>query len=422
MTTAATFQTPETVQEAQAGYWKWFPLLIVFACINFNAALCFINTNVMGISSAHVIGSELLLVMMSVMIGFLPLNRDKAYWVIVILAQVALIAMLSIAKEGVLFKSLRDVLFMPVFIVLGLVSARLDLARGVLGLSLFVAAFGIFEAVNVDKFQEVFNIKQYFISKGAENDFTYTENNLFVSGTRGGGRFLLDVPGLHRVSSTFLEPISLGFYAIVSGIFFISLKDRLSAKFYWFAMLVTLFLIWLSDGRMALGALLVTMMLRFLFVKMDHRLSVLVFPAAFFAGVIIYFTDMLGHTGETIGARIYSTMSLLSHINTKILLGAESFPELTVDSALSDIISNQGIFGLLLYWLPPIFFRKSVSREARIYLFGMAIYLSFGFLISAAVYTIKTAALLWFQYGYLLAAYPPEKTKPSSSTPASSHI
>ena len=82
---------------------------------------------------------------------------------------------------------------------------------------------------------------------------------------------------------------------------------------------------------------------------------------------------------------------------------------ITYDSGWADMLSNQGLAGFLLYWLAPVLFAKKVSPEARVFIFGTQIYLTLGFLLSPAIFSIKTAALLWFCYGSLLVFRPVDK-------------
>ena len=56
-------------------------------------------------------------------------------------------------------------------------------------------------------------------SSADERAFEYVELELFISGIRPGGRFFWFPIEIHRISSVFLEPVSLGFYAFISGLY-----------------------------------------------------------------------------------------------------------------------------------------------------------------------------------------------------------
>lgn len=391
---------PEAVRGWDVG--RDFPAILIIACITFNFGLCFVNANVMGISAPVIIMCEMLLVGLSALYGFRRLTKAKLYWATIILLQILIVAALSFGKHELMMKSLRDVMIMPVFIVLGLAAYRLEFTKILIGIGLMVMAFALAEAIMPEKFLTIFNFKSYFVAKGAMEDLEWLSLNTFASGMRPGGRFLFDLPGVHRISSVFLEPVSLGFFAFISALYFIAIKKSMRTGLYILGLSLSFLLIWLSDARMALGCLVTMLLLRPVFARMDHRFSALVFPAFIFMAYVLDQFHLLNASGEGLGARIHSTMKVLSETDFELLLGLSSF-SFTADSALADLLQSQGILGVLLFCLAPIFFMRKMPERSRIYMFGVALYISFGFLLSPAIYSIKTAALLWFMYGYLLS-------------------
>lgn len=399
----ATYGIPAT--DRRSGFLDGIPGLIVAGCVLFNLVLCFLNTRVMSVSGAYVILCELALVGCALGYGARHIDRRKMYWLAVLYMQAMLLVVLSVAKEEILAKPLRDVLILPVFMLLGLSAYRLRFTPVLLALTGFVTLVALYEALAVDSFLNWFNVRDYFIAKGAENDFSYTDTDLFVSGIRPQGKFLFDF-GFHRVSSVFLEPVSLGFYGFIAGAYAVAAKDRMTRRQFAALLGMALFLIWISDGRMALGALLLLLFGRPVFARLDHRFALLVFPALFLLSVAVYAGEWMSTEGEGTGARIHSTLSKLEKADLPILAGVSQFPDLTVDSALLDLINNHGLAGFLLFWLSPVLFGGRLPQEARVYLFGVSLFLALGFLFSAAIFTIKTAALLWFIYGYLVIKVP----------------
>lgn len=386
---------------------KWLPELpamIISACILFNFVLCFLNTAGTPISVAVVVLCELTLVSLSASYGFFKVDRERCFWLSVLIAQLLLICLLSVLRNELLFKSFRDVMLMPVFIALGLASGKTDFSKPLLWLGGFIIAIALFEAFTIEVFTRFFDVKGYFIAKGYQASwFQYTSNNLFVSGVRPAGRFFPLPFATHRISSVFLEPVSLGFYAFISGLYFVAMKSRLPRRQILLAMLVTLSLIWLSDARMAFGSLMAVIMLRPLFARLDHRLSILVFPMALLAGLFIVESHIFNLSGEGLGARLLWTFQGIWQTKDAQFFGLKPYGIDMVDSGLLYLLGAQGVWGFLLYWLPPIFFKGRLSREARVYWYGASIFLTSGFLISGAIFTIKTAALLWFCYGYIIA-------------------
>ncbi len=231
------------------------PVLIIAGTVFFNFLLCFANTSGIGISESHVILFELILISLAAANGFFLMDREKYYWLIILIAQFVLLSALSVVQDELLLKALRDVMIMPVFIALGLASEKINFTKPLLFFSAIISAFALLEAFSLETFIDYFNIRDYYIAKGYDPAaFEHLEEDVFTSGVRPGGRFLPFPLDLHRISSVFLEPVSLGFYAFISGFYFVSMKNNLPKLQVSFAIFLTLLLIWLGDARMAFGS------------------------------------------------------------------------------------------------------------------------------------------------------------------------
>lgn len=393
------------IKETSFGIGNMIPPAIVGCCIFFNFFLCFINTKITGISVPVIILCEIMLIACSMFAGFFQLDRLKKYWLIILCLQIALICLLSILRQDIMMKPLRDIMIMPVFIILGLSAYRIEFSKVLLGFGVVVLVVALWEAFFTDSFLSLFNIRDYYIAKGAmADDVNITELPLFASGERPGGRFLIDIAGMHRISSVFMEPVSLGFFAAIMGIYFIAAKDSLSRSEYVAGLAISFLLIWLSDARMAFGVLFLTLVFRSVFLRINPIFALFLLPCVLLLSVALSMTNIMDVNGEGLGARLLWTLQILGNTNPEILMGVAGYgKKFVADSGLAYILNDQGLLGVLLYWLPPFLFLRHVPPPARVFIFGIAIYLAFGMMISQAFLTIKTAALLWFSYGYLIS-------------------
>jgi len=408
--TADMILTENTVGAARKGWFPNLPILIVSGCLLFNFFLCFIHTAGINISETYVILCELALIFLAAAYGFYRPDRERYFWLIILMTQFVLLSLLSVIRDEFTVKALHDVMIMPVFMALGLASSRVEFTRPLLWLSAFIGAVALFEAFSLGVFTEYFNVKDYYIAKGYSADsFQYIGEDVFISGIRPGGRFFPFPFEIHRISSVFLEPVSLGFYAFISGLYFIAMKDRLPRGQVLLAIFVTLLLIWLGDARMAFASLVLVMVFRPIFARLDHRLSILIFPAALIFGLFVVESGLFNLQGEGLGARLLWTFERLRDTEDGHFFGARPYDTDMVDSGFLYLLGGQGILGFLLYWLPPIVFKSKFSKESRIYWFGASIFLTSGLMISSAIFTIKTAALLWFCCGYIMARTREEK-------------
>ncbi len=378
------------------------PFGLVAICTVFNFLLCFVNTNIHPVTAGNIVICEIFLTMAAVYMGFHRLNRPKLFWVAIIAIDFALILMLSVAKQYPLLKPLRDFLIMPVFLVLGMTAYASDIRKPLCWLTAVILVLALLEASIPTTFLDIFNFKQYFISKGAMEDLFWLEMNTFASGVRPGGRFLFDLD-VHRISSVFIEPVSLGFYGLIVGMFFVSMKHHVSRALYLSVLFMCFLLIWLADGRMAFGCFMIMVLFHGAFVRLDHRFSLIIFPLVFFCAYLVDAMQLLPTGGEGLGARIHSTMQAVDFSSFNLYLGLDHLSYVS-DSALADILSNQGALAVLMYWMAPVLFMRRVPPEARIFIFGTQLYITLGFLLSPAIFSIKTGALLWFLFGYLLYA------------------
>ncbi len=90
-----------------------------------------------------------------------------------------------------------------------------------------VLAVILLEAVCLPCYTDLFAVKDFYINTRGigEDEFTNLSSDLYVSATRPDARFL-PFFDLHRMSSVFLEPVSLGNFVIVSVAFMMAFSGR----------------------------------------------------------------------------------------------------------------------------------------------------------------------------------------------------
>ena len=139
-----------------------------------------------------------------------------------------LIALFKSLLQGALdLKSFRDVLIIPTFIMLGMCIDEEEGIKAIILLNAIVMFFLLIEIFATDIFAAIFKVKEYYISTRGFKDenFFNKDSDLFLERTRPGERFIsfLDI---HRASSVFLEPPSLGNYCLILTIFIIVYWER----------------------------------------------------------------------------------------------------------------------------------------------------------------------------------------------------
>ena len=151
-------------------------------------------------------------------------------------------------------KGFRDVLIPILFYGLGRQIGDIKYADRVLKLMVWIVLFfGFFELLYLDLYSRFFNIFSYYVSQGSltAGSNWAKDSVLGLNGTRpeGIGRTILPaLLGNHRISSVFLEPVSLGNFAVIIASWGLA-KRREDFKDMLFFVAAALVMIALSDSR-----------------------------------------------------------------------------------------------------------------------------------------------------------------------------
>jgi len=386
---------------------------LVLGAMSFNAALCFVNTKLTAISSAHVVGAELLLISVSFVVSnrsFNHLNLGLIAGTIVYCLTLAMIRTSYSPTQGIDVKLIRDFLIPIAFFMLGTQVTDVTSAdRTVWFAIVLVAPLALLEYFYLDVFLQNFDIVHYYIARGTlqeSKQVLLASGNLMVSGIRpqGQGRELLSFLGDHRVSSIFLEPIGLACFGIITFMWGI-VRSRSVHRFRFGFLSAGLLFIILADSRF--GALFSVFVL--LLTMLPPRISTIaaaILPGAAITALVI--SGQLIHNfpteveNTTSGRLIYSAQ-VLTEFDFFHWLGFKVSDLQTFDAGYGYIISSIGLFGLAVFWCI-VMSIHGPSREFILFRNASAAYFAAMSCIGQAQFTIKTASLLWFLLGVLSVA------------------
>ena len=213
---------------ADAGF---LPIMLVLFAVLFNAGLAIINAHVTPISANAVIGMEVSIVVTAHAIILWHYRPQMLPWYGMILVIVLFSLERSLVIGQLNPKFMRDVLLIPTFVLLGMTTPPRRLTTLIVVLHFIVVGSVLFEAYFTQAYSDLFDVRQYYIAtRGAKDaDFWNRSSDLFVSATRPGDRFFSFID-LHRTSSVFLEPVSLGNYVLIVTAFLCANYRHLSLK------------------------------------------------------------------------------------------------------------------------------------------------------------------------------------------------
>ncbi|MGI4745840.1 MAG: hypothetical protein ACRYGI_15580 [Janthinobacterium lividum] len=370
----------------------------------FNMVLCFIKTRGWApIGSLPIVATELLILL----IGIIAIRNDVALWVkqLLVMSVLFMVGMKLINSE-VNLKILHDLGIMYIFYKLGRMATPRQASRLVWTLMAIVLAVGFFELLFTPTFGEIFDVWSYYVDKGviAPGTVNYSGTNLYLSGDRGAlsRTFFPTLLGSHRVSSIFLEPDSLGNYAAIMFAWCITTTNGSRRSRGWLLALSVLCVI-IADSRFAGGCCTAMLLVR-LTPLVRSRIAVFVMPLVVMVGLTLVgsLNELKGVVPaimiDNLSGRLLFSSRLLNYWHLPQWFAMLPSQVYTADTGYAYVVNNMGL-PLTLMFLALFAFNRSVRMEATSMKVMIAVYLSTSLCIGASIFTIKTAALLWFLYG-----------------------
>jgi putative polymerase len=377
------------------------PLMLILAAMLFNLFLCFANTHLFSITSLHVVVCEIVIVS-AVMVGSWRQYDIGAVWLLffVVLYLLFFSLVRSFNSNGAFDpKGIRDFVIPIAFFVLGRGVKDLRYADFVVTVcASVVLVFAVLEYAFPESYLNLFNIIGYYIARGSveASRLEILSSNLFVSGIRPEGRTFFPFLGDHRVSSIFLEPVSLGNFGAVTFAWAV-VRSRFEGKISWTLFTMSVLIIILADSRFAAYLCVLSVFAMLLPPSSWDYVVFCTFPILFVALLLI--SNVSGITIDNgLMGRLASSSQVLASFDVYNWLGLTNPTEPTLDAGYAYLINQMGLIGILAIW---IIFSAIPSSSVQFHCFRLLVgfYLAALFCISYSPLTIKTASLLWFLLG-----------------------
>jgi putative polymerase len=379
------------------------PALVLVAAI-FNAGLCFVST-VAGIhfSSAVVILCEVTILVIGL---FVIRARISEFTIRVTVVVVTMLVAMKFINAGLDLKLLHDLAITYIFYELGKLTPLRQGNRLAWLIMAIVLAQGGFEASMPLVYAKFFNIWNYYVDKGVLTSVVnYGNTTSFISGMRAGQEarsFFPSVLGPARFSSIFLEPVSMGNFSVIMFAWAISVRQS--------ALWQNMFLILcagicaiLSDSRFAFVCWFLMIALRCtpLF---RSRFALFCLPVAamtmlLMAGSVHELPDIKPYImSDDFPGRLLFSGRLLNYWGWQQWFGFAPSQIYVEDTGYAYAVNSLGLplaLGLLALFAAKI----PATVEAASMKAMIAVYMATSLCIGANMFTIKTAALMWFLYG-----------------------
>jgi putative polymerase len=383
---------------------------VVFTAVIFNFVLCFVNTKLFSVSTNVVISCEIVLI--ATALGLIW-NRGAALYVILSFLAAYFFAVMLV-RSSFDPKIVRDLLIPFVFFFMGGYLGSLRSSDRLVGLLILLSlCTALFEWLALDTYLHYFNVIQYYVARGSENLQTDTAAGLYIKGsnttaglfinaTRFSGRTLLPFLGPHRASGIFLEPVSVGNFGAIAFAW-VLLRDRSRVWILIAKLLAILTILVLADARFGFYLCIFTLAI-YLAAPIVRPTMLFLAPFLVMIALSIYAGNGSEVSGFTLAGRLAGAGGSLMNLDPGQIFGLQLSDFFRAgyagDSGYGYLLVKIGLLGLAAIWA--LFAYAPVpDRDAWRFKNFITCYSVFLLCISASLFTIKTAALLWFLYGTL---------------------
>lgn len=399
------------------------PVLLVAACA-YNAVLAFAIAHGVNLGQPAVVMTELsILAMVGLLIlrsGRLP--TDPLGFLVITLAVIDGLVV-SLASGAPFIDMIRNGAIIALFLLLGARADERRLKQAFLACALLVFAFILLEIIDVAAYAKQFAPALYFERTRGVEQFEFDDSGLFRNALGFEGRFSLSNLFGHRTSSLFLEQVSLANFSSVLLVYLVALWKRLPIVQRCFYIGLIILILLSNNSRTGLALALIAPLIYFAARGFNRFVPAVIMPVILMIGVVVVLA-LPPSVEDDFNGRVDLTMASLSKLDLPALLGRKALVAgQFADSGYTFVIYSTSIVGLLLLWALVSLVLAVPGFPARRAAFVTSLYIFINLLVSGnAIFSIKTAALLWFLIGFLrneaiVGSVAVEKTRQSRPAP-----
>lgn len=374
--------------------------VILFAATLYPAVLCLANTHFFRVVTTTVGVTEFMIYLACLVVLIRPVRIE---FVITATLITAYLLLLTIFRGELELKGFRDVMIPILFYWIGRHVGDMAYADKILKRLIWVVlGFGFLELFFLDWYSYLFNIFSYYFSQGINTMPTnfVSDSVLNVNGLRpeGIGRTILPaLLGSHRVSSIFLEPVSLGNFAVIVAAWGLA-KTREEWKSALFFVTTAVVMITLSDSRYGIGAVSLMLLLRALPIHF-LKFGVSVLPLICIGALVLIGLFYDGLYADNFMGRLFVSGNSLLGFNVPMLMGVEGASYFFYDMGYPYILTRFGLLLVIVLWFALWMIKMQDIRGERFRIF-VALYIALILCVSGtSLFALKSAGVLWFLVG-----------------------
>ncbi|HWT72967.1 MAG TPA: polysaccharide polymerase [Oxalicibacterium sp.] len=378
---------------------RFLAFWIVMGAALYQLVLCFVHTHLFPMRTSIVALSEFVLYTGCL---YVLARRVQLEFIAVMALVAAYLFFMALMRGSLDFKGFRDILIIILFYWLGRTMGSMEMADRILKVVItLVLIFGFFELFFVNQYSRVFNVFSYYVNQGGLSGATnWAGGSLALNGMRpeGIGRTILpSLLGNHRISSIFLEPVSLGNFAVIVAGWGLS-KPREEWRQMLFFLAMSAIMITLADSRYGLLTVMCLVIMRLIFAGRMHNLAILL-PAICMALLLGIAQFLNGDHSDNVLGRLYLTGATLMHFGPKEIFGLSGYNFNFGDMGYAVVLTRFGLLFFAACWIGFWLIRMQDDRGVRFRSY-VALYASLILSVSGtSLFALKTAGVLWFLVG-----------------------
>jgi putative polymerase len=374
---------------------------VVISATLYAALLCAIHTNIAPISNDILAAADAAITLAA--LGLALFGAPGSTWLLLFLRGTNAVWLFAISADFDVKGAIRDPLVLIGFTLLGMTCATFARARLLfVSLSAVVLVVAVFELIAPQLYTSVFNVLSFYQGRGVVSGEAaqYADTSLFISGMRPGGRLLLPFLGQHRVSSIFLEPVSMGNFGALAVAFALAIPMK-----HWRSAtaigMIGLVAIVLADARFALLASGLFLAARFVPIRWMN-VALVAMPLVGIP-LLFYAAHSFAPEGDDLPGRLATSGRVLESLRLGQIVGAAPHSVSTVDAGYAYAITELGLPFCVVLWGAFVMLRTPTAHAQR-YKFFLGIYACTLLCVSGtSLFALKTAGLAWFALGAMAA-------------------
>ena len=377
--------------------------MAVVAGVLYNGVLAFLNARGLVMNMTYVTLSEVLILALAAGLIFFSGFTEKdisplsfGYFGLVVAV------IMCFLNERAYADGARIFAIITVFFILG---SRVDLrwvdrCFGILTTAVLVVL--LIELVSTSDYVYLFKPASYFeVTRGIEK-FSWDKTGLFKNSLGFEGRLSLNPFSKFRTSSLFLEQVSLANFGGVIIVFLLARWSQLSFKVKTLHSVGLVMILLTTSTRTSIALAGLGLLGYWVYPYLSRFWTLALAPVLLIVSWLIVFYHGASNEDDVAG-RLSRTIVSLSGLNADSYLGARTdLLPFFADSGYTYLVTATTIFGALAFWIfVSLILPQRTDAEKRC-AWATASYFFINLLISGnAVFSIKTAAPLWFLMGSL---------------------